>query len=243
MEENGIKLMATCYFQLHLRVFESASKSASTLYEECGRSVEKYLDTVRLTIWDVHGHKGKLNCPAWDALQFQVKRAAAVLAYWQAAFDVEMVMPEFRNRGWAVESGDESEGLNSDNVVIQLSKTAFLNKANKVKVLSCSCKAKNADCKRCKCGTRGVACTPGYCACGLKCILRNTDWVSQFNDEGSTGSTAGLTPNYLSTNVPMTVTVTVKRLQRSGVRGHLKTSGSTRQWITGERIWYRVWQR
>ena len=190
-EEAGIKLMATCYFRLHSKIFESADKSASEFFQDCDRRVDTYLDRIRFAILRVHGRHSKQACPAWDALELQVKRASTVLAYWQAAFDDKMVIPEFQNNGWAMEPGKHDERLNMDNVVIQLSKNATLNKAGKVKILSCSCKVEPL-CISCSCRTRGASCTPGYCACALKCVAGRKGRVPQFNDGGGAGTSKGV---------------------------------------------------
>ena len=162
-------------------------------FEDCDRRVDNYLGTIRRTILFAHGNKGRKNCPEWAALEFMIKRSSTVLAYWQAAFDEKMVLPKFEGNGWAVESSKQDEGLHANNIVMQLSSNANLNKANKVKVLSCNCKAKTRPCSRnCSCKKRGASCILGYCACDLRCMLGDTNREPQLNDEGCAGRLEGL---------------------------------------------------
>ncbi|CAN0004085.1 unnamed protein product [Pylaiella littoralis] len=169
--DEGVKLIAVCYFMLHRNVFQSTEKTAAAVFERCQRDSSKFVQVVRQTVWRAHGAKGRKNCPAPDALEYQVRRCGAVITYWQAAFDREMVVPEFRGEGWRTVSGEAGEQLGDDNVVIQLSEYALLGKGGKVKLMTCSCNPdKDPACTHCKCGKAKRACVPGYCKCKLKCM-------------------------------------------------------------------------
>ena len=131
--DNGKKLMAVCYFMLHRKVFAAAEKTAAQVFDLCGRNTTTFIDTVREAIWRVHGASGKKNCPSHDALRYQVRRCCAVLEYWQAAFDENMELPEFRGEGWATASGSHDDDLTTENVVLHLSDYALLGKEGKLK--------------------------------------------------------------------------------------------------------------
>ena len=169
--EEGVKLLAACYFQLHRNVFITAVSSAADMFARSSRDVKSFVANVRETIWRVHGAQGKKNCPALDALELHVKRGLSVIEYWQGAFDEDMEIPYFRGRGWRAISGDSQQELTSENVVLQLSEYALLGTGGKVKLLTCGCRSDtNPKCSRCTCGKAGRSCVPGYCKCKLKCI-------------------------------------------------------------------------
>ena len=188
--EHGMKLMAVCYFMMHRKVFAAADTTAADVFRRCENNT--FIDTVRETIWRPHGASGKKNCPAPDALGYQVQRCGAVLSYWQSAFDEEMKLPEFRGQGWRAVSGPE-ENLTSENVVIQLSEYALLGKG-KVKILTCGCNPdKNPKCDRCRCHKAGRRCVPRFCKCQLKCRALD-DMVSVNPDEA--GDVEGFSDDY-----------------------------------------------
>ena len=167
----GVKLLAACYFELHRKVFHTALCSAADLFAQSDNDVKRFVANVRETIWRAHGAQGKKNCPAWDALEFYVKRGHAVLEYWQATFDGRMQIPDFRGREWRSLSGNPEQELTSENVVVQLSEYALLGAGVRVKLMTCGCKSdNNPKCNRCTCGNAGRSCVPGYCGCKLKCV-------------------------------------------------------------------------
>ena len=153
--EHGMKLMAVCYVMMHRKVFSAANTTAADVFRQCERNTTTFIQTVRETIWRAHGASGKKNCPAPDALGYQVQRCGAVLSYWQSAFDEEMELPEFRGEGWQTVSGAE-ENLTAENVAIQLSEYALLSKGGKLKFLTCGCNPdKDPKCDKCRCYKAG----------------------------------------------------------------------------------------
>ena len=99
--------------------------------------MKSFAANVRETIWRVHGAQGKKNCPALGTLELHVKRGlSAIEYYWQAAFDEDIQIPDFRGRGWRSISGDSQQELTSENVVLQLSEYALLGAGGKVKLLT-----------------------------------------------------------------------------------------------------------
>ena len=168
--EHGMKLMAVCYFMMHRKVFSAADTTAAEVFRRCERNTTTVIQTVQETIWRAHGASGKKNCPAPDALGYQVQRCGAVLRYWQSAFDEEMELPEFRGEGGRTVYGT-GEKLTAENVVIQLSEYALLSKGRKLKILTCGCNPdKNPKCDKCRCYKAGRRCVPGFCKCQLKCM-------------------------------------------------------------------------
>ena len=53
--EDGVKLLAACYFQLHRNVFQTAMSSAADMFAESSHDVKSFVANVRETIWRVHG--------------------------------------------------------------------------------------------------------------------------------------------------------------------------------------------
>lgn len=172
--EEGAKLLATCYLMLHHKLFKDSYDGPAKLLnsEEVAGDVEKYVHVVRTTIWKVHGFNGKKNCPSYDAVLYQAKRADAVLEYWGTAYDPIAKPVRYAGRGWIADTGDTTDDITSANVVLQLSDYALLQHGGKVKLLTCACRPVPGPnkCTTCKCAKRGVRCVFGYCKCKLACV-------------------------------------------------------------------------
>ena len=65
--EDGVKLLAACYFQLHRNVFMTAVSSAADMFAQSSQDVKSFVASVRETIWRGHGEQSKKKCPALDA--------------------------------------------------------------------------------------------------------------------------------------------------------------------------------
>ena len=135
--------------------------------------------------------KARRTALHWTPLELHVKRGLSVIEYWQAAFDEDMQIPDFRGGGWRSISSDSLQELTSANVILQLSEYALLGAGGKVKLLTCCCRSDtNPKCSRCTCGKAGRWFVTGYCKCKLKCIgLEDNVDAAVANGGGKFGDT------------------------------------------------------
>ena len=143
----AVKMLCVCYFEEHVKVFEPRFPGgAADLFRsaEVAGDTRKFAHVVQDTIWTAKGAAGKKNCPRWDALELHVRRADAVLEYWQGALELETPRTCFEGRGWSTTDGDDSAQLTNENVVFRLSPHALLTQEGRVRLLKCQCKPATA---------------------------------------------------------------------------------------------------
>lgn len=170
-----VKMLGVCYFQMHWNVFQiTYTNGAQQLWEAVDGEAQTFVEKVRRIIFSTKGPNGKKNCPDWDALEFQVKRAARVLVYWQSALEWRAEPVDFEGHGWIADSGKPEDKLNPTNCCVQLSRHALLNREGRVKLQACGCTGgvkKKPTCDgNCTCARLKKDCIPGYCKCHGNCV-------------------------------------------------------------------------
>ncbi|CAN0344877.1 unnamed protein product [Pylaiella littoralis] len=179
-----VKMLGVCYFRMHWGIFQVAYPlGAVQMYQELEGNDKVFVERVRISIFLACGPKTKKNCPDWDAMTFQVQRAATVLRYWQEAFAEHPNPISFQKLGWVARSGNDTEELTRTNCCIKLSPHALLDHQNLVKLHTCGCKGgrKSPLCntKKCPCFKLGKACVRGYCKCNAACVQNREDAAAQ----------------------------------------------------------------
>ena len=56
------------------------------LHGDADGDIERFVDIIRMAVFNINGDKDNLLCPTYLSLRQQCARAGATMEYWQGAF-------------------------------------------------------------------------------------------------------------------------------------------------------------
>jgi len=96
-EDEAVKIIALAYYHRDVQEFPNVWDPVRVLHGDVDRDIERFVDIIRLAVFNINGDKGNLLCPTYFSFCQQCTRVGATMEHWQGAF--AQTMPEVRCKG------------------------------------------------------------------------------------------------------------------------------------------------